>query len=68
MAKKIAKVFILLVMLTGLVFSAINFVAPHQVSALSEANGHDVAGLDGNAYDCAPGGAQCMIVTAPPVN
>jgi hypothetical protein len=69
MVKKFAKVLIVLVMLIGLAFSVINFVAPNQAYAVDDQpNGRDVAGNDGNAYDCDPGGDSCVIVTAPPIN
>jgi K+-transporting ATPase c subunit len=68
MTKKFVKAFIVLIMLVGLIFSAINFIVPNQAFA-EKPNGDDVTDENGDACDCKPGGSQCVIVMPkPPVN
>jgi len=64
MMKKVFKGFLVLLMLVGIVFSVLNFVAP-DVSAYTQW-GADVPDENGNAYDCIVGGHQCAIVTPGP--
>ncbi|MDQ1354501.1 MAG: hypothetical protein QG657_4810 [Acidobacteriota bacterium] len=67
MMKKALKVFLVLLMLVGIVFSVANFVS-HDASAYT-IDGKDIVDGNGNAYDCAPNGAQCKIVSPyPPKN
>jgi hypothetical protein len=64
MKKRVFKGFLVLLMLVGIVFSIMNFVAP-DVSAYTQW-GHDIYDPQGNAYDCDLGGHQCAIVTPYP--
>ncbi|MDQ1349868.1 MAG: hypothetical protein QG657_169 [Acidobacteriota bacterium] len=64
MMKKALKVFLVLLMLVGIVFSVANFVS-HDVSAYA-IDGKDIVDGNGNAIDCEPIGIHCKIVTPNP--
>ena len=71
MAKKFAKVLIVIIMLFGLVFSTINFVTLNKLYAfpgVDRADGNDVIDEEGTIIDCIPGGAQCRVIgPIPPI-